>query len=430
MRRMNVGLTAALIWIGLSALAPVAAEKIAITGGTVHTVGKAGVLSPGTVLIDGNKIISVHEGAKIPAGYRIIDVPGRIVTPGFVNAFTNLGLGEVELSGGTTDYKADLAAMGAALDAGSALNMDSSLIPITRMEGVTLAASAPIASLTIFGGQGAVIRLTEANPVIKPRAFMVADLSEKGAKLAGNSHAAAWAYLEAALDEAEEEANSKATQREGLLPLTDRKALTPVISGDLLLMLRVNRKADIAQVLALKSRRPKLHLAILDGREAWRLADELAAADIPIILNPYHNQPKTFDSLAATSANAARLQAAGAIIAFSTYADDNGNHNTRLIPQMAGNAIVSGLPPEAAMKAVTLNPMKIFGLDKTHGSLEPGKAANIVVWSGDPFEVMEAPTHVMIAGEMMPLTSRQTKLAKRYLGLDKGDGTFANKRPE
>jgi len=130
-----------------------------------------------------------------------------------------------------------------------------------------------------------------------------------------------------------------------------------------------------------------------------------------VLLNPLENLPDHFETLGATLENAARLQKAGVTIAFAT----GDTHNARNITQAAGNAVAYGLPWLDALKALMLNPAKIYGVDDAVGSLAPGKIADVVVWSGDPMELSTFADQVFIAGNKIPMTSRQTLLRDRYL---------------
>jgi imidazolonepropionase-like amidohydrolase len=193
-------------------------------------------------------------------------------------------------------------------------------------------------------------------------------------------------------------------------PVPDLEALQPVLAGTLPLVLLADRQSDILAAVDLAAEY-SLRLIIGGGAEAWRVADRLAAARVPVVLAPLTNIP-SYDALGARYDNAARLHQAGVRIAFITAAD--ATHNARLVKQDAGNAVSYGLPWDAALRAVTLTPAEIYGLGATYGSLEPGKVANVVVWSGDPFEFATAVEHVFIRGRAIPLASRQTELLERY----------------
>ena len=416
------------VWAALAVLTfagPAAAEKIAIVGGTIHTV-TGGTVEGGTVLIDGTTIEEVLPDAQRPAGYRVIDAAGKGVTPGLMNAFGYIGLEEVSNGAGIDDSTVRDTPFRAALDVSVALNPDSTLIPVTRMEGVTRSATGPKFFGGVFAGQGALIHHGDGDSILlSPRAFMLTELGETGGSFGGGSRAAAWAQFENALREADDAAGlgrGALPPEDLMLPRMDREALIPVVQGEMLLIIRANRPADLRQVIALKERRPELRIASLDGREAWRMADDIAAAGLPVILNPRYNLPLSFETLGATRENAARLVAAGVTIAFSTVVNAfTMPHDTRLLPQYAASAVSNGLDWDAALVAMTIRPARIFGIDDRYGSLEPGRDADVVVWSGDPMEVMSAPEHVIIRGAEVELTSRQTVLRDRYSPLRQDD---------
>ncbi|WP_100658438.1 amidohydrolase family protein [Alteromonas flava] len=401
------------------------AEKLAIVGGTVHTLSSAGTLENGVVLVNDGVISGVlTDAAEVPSDYTVIDASGKVVTPGFFGALTTLGLQEVSMSAGVVDSRVKAHAVsttGAAYDASFALNPDSSLFAITRIEGFTSAASGIASTGQLFNGQGTVITLaSETSAVLKPRAFVHTSVANDGAETNGDSRAALWVALNQVLNEAQQApATMKAgAEWHGLTTTADISALKPVLSGATPLLVTANRKADIEQVIQLKARYPKLRLVIVDGIEAWRVAEQLAAHAIPVIVNPEYNLPGGFDQMGATLANAGRLAAAGVTVAIGM-----DTHNIRLATQHAGNAVANGLDYAQALAAISLNPAKIFQVDDQIGSIAPGKRADVVIWSGDPLEVTESAEQVFIAGKAVEMESRQTKLRDRYLSLIKGETT-------
>ena len=144
------------------------------------------------------------------------------------------------------------------------------------------------------------------------------------------------------------------------------------------------------------------------------VAEALAAAKIPVILDPLLNLPGNFETLGATLESAARLHAAGVMIAFAT----SDSHNARNLKQAAGNAVAHGLPWEVALAALTVNGASIYDHGHSYGKLEAGMDADVVVWDGDPLEVTTFADHVFIRGEPVVMQSRQTLLRDRYLELD------------
>ena len=144
------------------------------------------------------------------------------------------------------------------------------------------------------------------------------------------------------------------------------------------------------------------------------VADQLAEAGAPVLVDALSNLPGNFDMLGARLDNAALLYAAGVVIAFN--GDDT--HNARKLRQVAGNAVANGLPYEAALAAMTANPAEIFGLEDEMGSLQENRRADLVIWSGDPLEVTSVADQVIIGGKNMEMVSRQTLLRDRYLPVD------------
>jgi imidazolonepropionase-like amidohydrolase len=178
------------------------------------------------------------------------------------------------------------------------------------------------------------------------------------------------------------------------------------------LVLSVHRSADIRQ--ALKLARDENLKIVLDGvEEGWLVADDIAKAGVPVILNPLADLPEDFEQLGSRLDNAARLNAAGVTVIIK--AAEGGAHRARETRYDAGSAVAWGMPYKAALEAVTVNPAKVFGFADRYGTLEPGKDADVVLWSGDPFEPMSQPVAVFVRGEEQPLTSRQTELRDRYL---------------
>lgn len=391
------------------------AASIAIVGGKVHTMGDKGTLDSATVLMKDGKIVDVIEGAFIPDGYERIDATGKVVTPGFIGAYTSLGLVEVSSSSGTVDASVKPVAVsttGAAYDVSYAINTDSSLLAISRLEGVTSAASTITSSEQLFSGLGSVITLSQGgNSVLKPRAFMAVNVANRGADHNGESRAALWVTLENAVNEAKSAATNLSANDEwhGVSSRADVVALKRVIAGDIPLLMMADRAADIRQIIQFKQRHPSIKVALLHGIEAWRVADELAKADIPVIVNPEYNLPGSFEQLGATLANAGRLEKAGVKVAIGM-----DTHNIRLMAQHAGNAVANGLSYEQGLASVTSNVAAIFHMEDAIGTLNQNARADVVIWSGDPLEVTQAAEAVFIEGEAMDMTSRQTKLRDRY----------------
>lgn len=395
-------------------LQPVSAEDIAITGGKAYTDGGSGVVENATILVKDGQIVSVAEAGSVPAGYRVVDAAGKWVTTGLMVAETNLGLIEVPLSGPRVETRVNKSAKDPiALAAGDAFDRYSTLIPVTRLEGVTRTLTTFESTPEIWAGQGSVVHLgtNVFNDVVKRSSVLVLDANGGSFNKAGGSRAAFWTKVRADLMDAKEaasksEGDDKDKEKK---PSPTQEVMAQVLAGDLPVMVRVNRAIDIKRAVDLK-KEFGIKMILSGATGAWRLASLIADADIPVVVNGFDNLPGGFDTLAATQANAARLHAAGVMVAFT----GPDSHNARLAVQTAGNAVANGLPWDAALDALTKNPAKIFGVDDVYGYIRPGYEADLVVWSGDPIELDSAPEFIMIRGVEQPLVSRQTKLRDRY----------------
>ena len=425
------GAVAALALVG-----PAAAQDVAITGGRVLT--GTSVIENGTVVIRNGKVVSVGTGAA-PAGLRAIDARGQIVAPGFVAVDSGLGGSEVGSVRGSNDLSNNANTLSAAFDLSYGLDPWSFTLPVARLGGVTRAVVTPqhagsggghshddsdfagaghggYQSPGLFAGQAAVIKLGGADILVKPRVAMVAPFGEAGKGVAGGARGAEFVLFKETLAEVRLYARNKAAYdraalRDLSLSRADLEALIPVANGAMPLIVSVNRAADIQQVLRLA--REEGVRVILDGAaEGWLVADEIAAAKVPVLLHPITNLPGNFEMRAARMQNAAALNAAGVVIAIK--GNEGSTHRARDIRYNAGNAVSHGLPFAAAIQAITVNPARIFGFDGQFGELKPGAAGDVVVWSGDPLEPLSQPSAVFIDGVEQPLQARNLLLRDRY----------------
>jgi len=425
--------------------APAGAATIAVTNARVMTAGPAGEIAAGTVLVRDGKIVAVGPSVAVPAGAEVVDAKGAVVTPGFVAANSLLGAVEIGMLG--TEASVDNPELSAAFDIQYALNPDSFVIPVARLGGITSAIVTPrpssggdgddghshdgAESLTagggasehthgLFSGQAAVIQLAQGqDPLIKAKVAMVAPFGNRGAQLAGGARGAQIVLLKTVLQDvrayrANRASYERAGYRDLALSKADLEALIPVVEGRMPLIAVADRASDIRAVLKL-AREENLKVILSGAAEGWRVAGEIAAAGVPVIINPIENRPASFESLGANLENAARLNAAGVTLILEGQGGAHRAHETRY---NAGNAVAYGLPAEAALKAITINPATVFGVGARVGSLEPGKDADLVVWSGDPFEPLSRPQLILVRGEPQPLTSRQFELRDRYKDLN------------
>ncbi|PYO96199.1 MAG: imidazolonepropionase [Gemmatimonadetes bacterium] len=389
------------------------AQTIAITGGTVYPASGP-KLAKATVLIRDGRIAAVGTNVSVPSDATRIDATGKWVTPGLIDGAGQLGLVEISAVPGTREAILLGDTIAAAFNVTEGINPASTLIPVTRIEGITTALAVPAGHLV--SGQAVLIDLDGATieqMLVKSPVGVVADLSESGKDEAGASRAESADRLRRVFRDALEYERRKADfGRAQMRPLAasaaDLEALLPVVHGREPLIAVANRRSDIETALRL-AREFKLKLVLSGGAEAWEIAPELAAAGVPVLVEPLDNIP-SYDALGIRYENAALLAKAGVSVALL----ETNTHNSRDLRQQAGNAVSYGMTWDQALRAVTLAPAQIFGVADRYGSLEAGKVANVVVWSGDPFEFTTGVEHVLIRGKEIPLKSRQTELFERY----------------
>jgi imidazolonepropionase-like amidohydrolase len=394
---------------------PLAAQTVAITGGRVLT-GTGTTLDSATIVVRDGRIAAVGAGVAVPAGATVFDARGKVVTPGLINSYTTIGVVEIEAVNETSDAASSNDRITAAFDVVYGLNPVSTLIPIERDGGVTSAVVAPAARASIIGGKGALIHLSgsRADSMIdRAPVAMFGVLDESAAERTGGARGTAVLRLRELLEDVRDYAANPAAyenrdRRDLSLSRLDLEAMVPVVQGKLPLVLVVERAPDILNALAL-AREFKLRLVIAGAAEGWMVGDAIAAARVPVIMNPLTDIPG-YDNLAATLENAARLRKAGVVIAFATF----DAHNARNLRFLAGNAVANGLPYDAAIEAITSAPARIWGADADIGTVAVGREANLVIWSGDPLELMTRAERVFIHGQDMPPDNRQRQLLARY----------------
>lgn len=394
-------------------IAVLLAQTIAITGGTVYPVSGPKIENA-TVLIRDGRIAAVGTNVAIPAGATRIDAAGKWITPGLIDGGGQMGLTEINAVQGTNDGGVRDSAVAASFNVSEGLNPASMLIPVTRIEGITTTLAAP--SGNFLRGQAVLIDLdgrTIEAMIIKSPAGMVVNLNEASRGAGGGSRAGAAARLRRVLTDARIYAQRRTDfQRAQTQTLSasaaDLEALQPVLRGEVPLIAVANRQSDIATALRI-AREFRLRLILAGAAEGWQIADQIAAAGVPVMVQALDNIP-TYDGLGSRYENAGLLAKAGVKVVLM----ETDTHNSRNLRQQAGNAIAYGMTWEQALRSVTLTSAEVFGVADRYGSLEPGKVANVVVWSGDPFEFSTGVEHVYIRGREIPLRSRQTELLERY----------------
>lgn len=388
------------------------AQTIAITGGTVYPVSGPKIENA-TVIIREGRIAAVGANVAVPSGATRIDASGKWVTPGLINGTGQMGLREISSVQNTNESTLRGNDIAAAFNVLEGINPASTLIGVNRIEGVTTTLAVPNGGL--IWGQAALIDL-DGNTIeamrVKAPAAMVADLSEGAKEAGGGSRAGVAQRLRRVFSDALEYSRRASYQRAQNEPLAasaaDLEALLPVLRGQLPMIVVANRRSDIETALRI-GREYKLKMILGGAAEGWMIPSEIAAAGVPVLVEPLANLP-SFDALGIRYENAAMLAKGGVKVALLETATEN----TRNLRQQAGNAVATGMTWDQALRAVTLTPAEVFGVADRYGSIEAGKVANLVVWSGDPFEFSTGVEHVFIRGREIPLRSRQTELLERY----------------
>lgn len=432
MRRIRGSVAALATLATLATLAALAApnaqaETTAITGATVHTVGPHKTIRDATIVIEDGRIAAVGAGLAVPHGAATVDAGGKPVTPGLMTPIGQIGLVEVSGVQETVDFIQRGDRFTASFDVANAYNPRSTLVAINRIAGVTSAVLSPesMAEPDALGDQSrvlsglvSVVELGDEGVFLDRGVGIYAQLGEAGSGVAAGSRAAALMILRTALEDARDYARNRAAfderrRRDYSISRPDLEALQPVLVGERRLLVDVQRASDISAALRLAAEF-ELDLVIVGGAEAWMVADSIAAAGVPVILDAMTNLPQGFDRLNARLDSAALLSRAG--VRFAIGGDSaNQNHNARNVTQAAGIAVANGLSWDEALAAITLAPARIYGLDADIGSIEAGKRADLVIWSGDPLELRTTAEQVYIGGRPVDMQSRQTLLRDRYL---------------
>jgi len=403
----------------LAAAVPAFAQTIAITGGKIYPVNGTPITN-GTVLIKDGMIVAVGNQVNVPNGAQKIDARGKIVTPGLINSVTELGVIEIDQVRNTNDASAKgNNNIAAAFRVWDGLNAGSALFAPTRNEGITTVVVVPEGGLV--SGQAAAIDLVTGHStdmVRRPAVAMVAQMDN--ANGAGTSaRGELIGKLRNLFDDVifykiGRNDYDRAASRTLSASKSDLEALIPVVDGKLLLLIEANRMDEIDAALEL-ARDFHLKIGITGAAEAWLCADRLAAAHVPVLTGAMSNIPESFATLNQRQENAALLRKAGVqVVIMATGGSDVTRYNARNIKYEAGNAVAYGMSYDDALRAVTLGPAELFGLSDRIGSLQSGREANVVIWSGDPFEFSTQAEHVFIHGREVKEPSRQDLLIERY----------------
>ena len=389
-------------------------QTTVIRGGEIHT-GLNEEPFVGDILIEGDTILEVSRNAL--KGDLIIDATNSIITPGVIAPDTQIGILEIGALSETRDGDSNMYSMGFSVY--DAINPNSTLIPWNRSNGVTSAITLPdfnwdplsgmasyflldgslrvngIPDIALTGEIGAISSGSRAESLI-----LLKDLLEFASNLSEKDISSSMKISEAM--ESFEVAELMELQPRDVI------ALYNLLNKKLPLIINVNRASDILKLIDIK-KLYGLNLILMSAQEAELVKNEIAENSIPVIINPFDNIPDSFDELASSIRIAASLEEAGIKVMFS----ESRTHNYHLIRQGAGNAVANGMSYTGAIMALTSNVAKSFNIPD-RGILQKGMKADIVIWEDDPLEPSTFPEKVFINGNDMDLTTRSSRLTKRY----------------
>jgi imidazolonepropionase-like amidohydrolase len=405
---------ASIVALALASVCSANAESLAITNATIHTVTKQGVLTNATVVIEDGKIIAINpENIDVDV---VFDAMGKILTPGLIGSMNSLGLVEVNAVSRTrdaSDKKADIT-----FDASLAFNPRSTVVPYTRKGGITSNVTVPSGGDSMFKGQTFVTDLSgEFDSVFIKENAVIIDLGAKSTgsralnlqKLRYKLEDAQKALTKAADEEkaAKKDKKSDDNKKDPKELKRDEKIINAILAGDKPLVAYADRATDLLVLLKLKAEF-NIDLVIAGGADAILIADQIAAAKVPVIFGALDNLPSSFDSIHSSLENTAKLTEAGINVALAIH----DAHNLYQLRFEAGNAIANGLTQEQALAAVTANVADAFNINA--GRIAVGKKADLVLWSADPFELSTKVDKMWIDGKEYSTQSRQDELRKRY----------------
>jgi len=402
MKNLSRSFSLSLVAAGLLASGAANAQSLAIINATLHTATEQGVLENASIVMDNGKITAINP-QQVQAD-KVIDANGQIVTPGFIASINQLGLVEVSAVAGSRDAGEEKA--GIDFDVSLAYNAHSSLIPYARKGGVTRDVITPHGGDSIFSGLASVVDLSgDLQGDIQKQAALVVYLGERSK----GSRAFTLQTLINKLEEHQAKAAKKPKKDDDSTPSTEDKVMVKVLSGDMPLVVGVSRAADIIELLKVKEQFG-INLVLNGAQDAVVVKEQIAKAQVPVIMSAMDSLPSSFDSLHASLDNAAALEKAGVKVILTVGGD--ASHNIYQLRFDAGNAVSYGMSQQGALEAVTSNVASVFNINA--GSIEVGKAADVVMWSNDPFELSSHVSKMIINGEEVSTQSRQDKLRERY----------------
>lgn len=432
MKLRSAGTWSALLMFAAFLAPATSAQTYAITGAKIHTLAGPPIPS-GTVVIRDGKIAAVGANVSVPSGAQVINAKGLEVYPGLFNAISQIGLVEVGQGEPGTVDTSELGDYNPQVVAAMALHVESEHIPVVRANGITHAMSVPGLGPGVIGGQSSIIYLAGWSideMLVRRSAAMVLNWPTLGGGRGGfgggggfgGARRQPFNELRQAYERRVEELTNWMDRARHYAQAVERgskdnferdlklEALVPVVKGELPLLVIANDDRDIKNAVEFCEKQ-KLKMILGGGREAWKVKELLKQKNVPVILGASQELPSAEDEPYDRPLSVAgELHTAGVKVAIATF----GYQFARTLPYEAGNTVAYGLPWEEALKAITLYPAQMFGLDKQLGSIEQGKIANLIVTNGDPLELRTEVKHLFINGRPTSLENKHQQLWEKY----------------
>ena len=428
------------------AVAPATSEAqgtFVIRGGTVVPVTGARIPN-GTVVIQNGRITAVGAGAQAPAGATEINATGMFVYPGLINAGTNMGLVEMGGVPGPVDTR-EIGDFNPQNIHTSAVNVGSDHIGVTRANGITSVIT--VGGGSVLSGLAGLINLagyTNEEMIAKEKVALQLSWPSAGGGGGGRrgggggraggggapgvdpqlayQNSVRQIYRWFAEAKAYGDVKDKLTANGAKPPVGWHQnlrydAMIPAVRGQMPIIVDANSVSQMRDVIKFMDSL-KVKVIIHGASEGWQFADSLAARQIPVIMDGVTGVPGNDDPYDLVFSNPGVLQKAGVKLAFAT----GGASSARDLPYEVGLSIAYGLDAEEALKAMTIYPAQMFGVEKDYGSLEVGKVANVIVTTGDPIDIRTQIKEVIVKGRRMQFDDRHTKLYEQYRARPKPPG--------
>lgn len=405
------------------------AETIVLRGATVHPVTGPDI-ADGAVLMREGKIAEVGAHITVPKGARVIELKGLHIYPGMIDSATEIGLSEIGAVREMSDIS-DLGLFKPQLRAATAVNPASEHIPVTRANGITSVVTSPGGG--IVAGQSVLMHLDGwtmedmaiRSPVAMRMEYPHIQSASRFGGGEGPGRGSAYTDAKKRYDQQIQELNdfmesarryrqAKAAAGPGFETDLKLEAMLPVLEGKVPMLIRAEKEKTIKEAVAFADKQ-KIRMILERGTEAWKVAGDLKAHNIPVVLPPTLRLPdEEDDPYDKPFSIPGELQKAGVKFVFASYGP-GAEDNPRNLPYQAAAAVGFGLPVEEALKAVTIYPAEIWGVGDELGSIEKGKWADLIVTDGDPLETRTNIKQIFIKGAAVDLENKHHRLYEKYL---------------